>query len=150
MSMPPLPPHMAAHVARTEAAEAAAAELAAAEAADDRALRRRIAEVAEHHWEATTGHTSAEWEQARQAAVDARDAAGFDASAPYGWAAHPEPLVDGQSLRPDSARAPVRLGRSVGPAGPRRCRGCRLGSGPGHAPSACRLAGRRPVRCAAA
>ena len=90
-----------------EVAEVARGDAEAEEAAASAAVRRRMAEVTAHAFERATGHSPAEWQQAAQAAQDARDAAGWDPRAPVGSPAHPEVLVDGWSV--SGSRGPAAL-----------------------------------------
>ncbi len=87
-------------MAATEAAGARQAELDAYARQDEAGVREVMRRHADHVQEAATGYTSAQWQAFQQARVQALADAGYDAGAPVGSAAHPELLVDGQTLTP--------------------------------------------------
>jgi hypothetical protein len=109
----PMPPAMAARVAGQDAADRRQAENDAYAAADEAVMRRRVADHVAHVFEAQTGYTEAEWFHAQQQMAWARGDLGWDANATPGTAAHPEVLVDGQSLPRPAAPGTARRHESA-------------------------------------
>jgi hypothetical protein len=102
-----MPVHMQRLVRESEARDANEAELAELARQDEAASRAIMARHAENVHIAMTGHTSSEWMAAQQQRATALAEAGYDPSAPLGSPQHPETLIDGGSLTPNSAQAAV-------------------------------------------
>jgi hypothetical protein len=92
-------------VEANDAQERNEAELAEYARQDERDARRIMAVHQEHQFEALHGVSQEQWQAAQQARADGLARTGWDPSQPVGTEHHPETLIDGGSLTPNSAQA---------------------------------------------